>query len=288
MSIENNKVVFLHMPKTGGGAMRYLFYDETKKIRRNYMFNLNGYDDSKYYNDGKSFNHGSGSNSELIHQNPKKVEEYKNHQHFKECKLIFGHVSFSFGELFPEYNFEYITVVREPIIRALSNIIQFAPSDGNMVRIGNNSEVCKNCEVGSKKYWDFIYELLSNYPIEGIMVHNNHGLTNCQTRVFQGVKYDNIDEEVDLDKAIENSKHIHYSFFNNFNEGLQRSFDLTNIPIDMSKNKKASKGLPSSQKDKQKVMGEYYGADKKIIDLVKELNDKDIKLYEYLTKNPKV
>ena len=53
----------------------------------------------------------------------------------------------------------------------------------------------------------------------------------------------------------------------------------------MSNNKIAKKGLPSSQKDKQKKLGEFYGADKKMIDLVKELNDKDIKLYEYLTKN---
>jgi hypothetical protein len=285
MNIENNKVVFLHMPKTGGGAMRYLFYNETKNIRRSYMFNLNGYDDSQFYKDGKSFNHRSGSNSELIHQNPKKVEEYKNHQHFKECKLIFGHISYSFGELFPEYNFEYITVVREPVIRALSNIMQFTPSNGDMVSIGSNHE---KCEVGSKKYWDFLYEVMSNYPVKGIMTHNNHGLSNCQTRVFQGAKYDSMDEKVDLDKAIENSKHIHYSFFNDFNNGLQRSFDLTNIPINMSNNKIGSKGLPTSQKDKQNTLGEFYGADKKMIDLVKELNDKDIKLYEYLTNNPKV
>jgi len=47
---ELNKVVFLHTPKTGGGAMEYFFYEQFKS-NRNYFVSFFGVDDSRFNND---------------------------------------------------------------------------------------------------------------------------------------------------------------------------------------------------------------------------------------------
>jgi len=37
---ELNKVVFLHTPKTGGGAMEYFFYEQFKSNRNYFVYFL--------------------------------------------------------------------------------------------------------------------------------------------------------------------------------------------------------------------------------------------------------
>lgn len=284
MSIEKNKVVFLHTPKTGGGAMEYFFYDQTKLIRRNYFFNFNGLDDSRFIKDDNSTKHDNGNKCliEGIHNNNAVIKRYKNSKHFEQCKFLMGHTTYSIGDLFPEYNFKYITVLREPIIRTMSNILQFTYVKDGYVKFGRHTE---KCEKGSEKYWKFIYDIMSSeYPIKGLMTHENHYLRNCQTRIMQGAKYNNIDEVADINTAIKNSKEINYSFFDDFNDGLQKSFDKLGIEIDMSLNHIAKNGTPDSQKNKQKKLGEYYGANNNMIELVKEFNKIDIELYNTLYK----
>lgn len=280
--MEKNKVVFLHTPKTGGGAMEYLFYDQTKLISRNYFFNFNGLDDSRFYSDEYSTKHPNGNKCliESIHTNKSIVERYNNSPHFKQCKFLMGHTTYSFGDLFPRYNFEYITVLRDPIMRTISNILQFTYFKDGEVKFGKHRKIC---DKGSDEYWNFIYDIMLNeYPIKGLLTHENHFLRNCQTRILQGAKYNDINEKVDLDTAIKNSKKIHFSFFDNFNEGLQKSFDKTNIKIDMSKNHAADKGIPKTQKSKEDKFGKYYGASDKLVELITELNKTDIELYNKL------
>lgn len=273
MNIEFNKVVFLHIPKTGGGAMEYFFYNETKQIRRNYFFNFNGIDDSYFIKDDKSTNHKSGNKCviETIENNPSIVERYRKSVHFIVSKLLMGHTTYNFGNYFPRYNFEYITVLREPITRTLSNIMQFSQILKNdSVKFGKH---IMEHEKGSENYWKNIYDILQNdYPVKGLMVHENHYLSNCQTRILQGATYKNIKEQPNIELAFENSKKIHYSFFEDFNDGLQKSFDKTNIPINMSKNTDIKKSN----------YGEYYGAPNEVIDWVIKNNLLDIELYKKL------
>ena len=106
------------------------------------------------------------------------------------------------------------------------------------------------------------------------------------THVLQGSKYLDLNEKPDLKLALQNSKEINISLYSEFNTGLQRSFNNTCIPIDMSKNIKALNGEPSINKVKQET-GLYYNAPKKIIDLVIDNNQEDIKLYKLISRNLK-
>jgi hypothetical protein len=278
MNTENNKVVFLHTPKTGGGAMEYFFHEESKKIRRNYFFNFNGIDDSHFIKDELSTKHPLGNKCviETIENNKSIIERYKDSIHFKQSKFLMGHTTYNFGSYFPEYNFKYITVLREPIIRTLSNILQFSQETRNdRVKFGGYYTTHKKATEG---YWEFIYELLSNeYPIKGLMVHENHFLSDCQTKILQGAKYTNNQEKPNLNLALNNSELIYYSFFDDFNNGLQKSFDKVNIPFDMSKNITVN-----NQNNKKNKLGEFYNTPKKVIDWVIDNNKNDIELYKTL------
>lgn len=279
---ELNKVVFLHTPKTGGGAMEYFFYEQFK-TNRNYFVSFFGVDDSRFNNDELVTKRKGGNHCliEGIFKNPELVEDFKNSPHFQQSKVLFGHTTYGLGELFPEYNFEYLTVLREPIERAISNIAQFSNIMKNNEYVKFGAHVTKHDKF-SDEYWDFIYDVLTKeYPTRGLLVHENMYLRNCMTHILAGSKYLDVNEVANIDLALKNSENIKISFFDNFNEGIQKSFDELNIPIDMSKNIKAKHGKPQDNPNKTKH-GKYYNAPQKIIDFVIEHNQTDIKLYETL------
>jgi hypothetical protein len=279
---ELNKVVFLHTPKTGGGAMEYFFYEQFKS-NRNYFVSFFGVDDSRFNNDELVTKRKGGNHCliEGIFKNPELVEDFKNSPHFQQSKVLFGHTTYGLGELFPEYNFEYLTVLREPIERTISNIAQFSNIMKNNEYVKFGAHVTKHDKF-SDEYWDFIYDVLTKeYPTRGLLVHENMYLRNCMTHILAGSKYLDVNEVANIDLALKNSENIKISFFDNFNEGIQKSFDELNISIDMSKNIKAKHGKPQDNPNKTKH-GKYYNAPQKIIDFVIEHNQTDIKLYETL------
>ena len=279
---ELNKVVFLHTPKTGGGAMEYFFYEQFKS-NRNYFVSFFGVDDSRFNNDELVTKRKGGNHCliEGIFKNPELVEDFKNSPHFQQSKVLFGHTTYGLGELFPEYNFEYLTVLREPIERTISNIAQFSNIMKNNEYVKFGAHVTKHDKF-SDEYWDFIYDVLTKeYPTRGLLVHENMYLRNCMTHILAGSKYLDVNEVANIDLALKNSENIKISFFDNFNEGIQKSFDELNISIDMSKNIKAKHGKPQDNPNKTKH-GKYYNAPQNIIDFVIEHNQTDIKLYETL------
>ena len=177
--MEKNKLLFIHTPKTGGGSMENFFYNETKKVRRNYFLSFNGTDDSLHINDERSTQRKQGNKTviEAICKREEIVEVYKSSPHFAEAKMLFGHTNMAFPALFLEYNFEVMMVLREPIERAISNIIQFSPEtrDGRALFSRYDTEHKKY----SAGYWDSIYEILiKEYPIPTITIHDNFYLRN--------------------------------------------------------------------------------------------------------------
>ena len=284
--IEQEKIVYLHIPKTGGGAMEFFFYDQLKNIRRNYFLSFAGWDDSRFYDDSSSTKRVNGNKCliEGIFNNKLLADKFGISNHFKQAKMLFGQMTCSLHDLFPEYKFKYITVLREPIERTISNIVQFSNVLNGKIKFGSHLfEVDKL----SNEYWDIIYDILAKYyPVPGLLVHENVYLRNCMTHVLQGSKYLDVNQKPDLYLALQNSREINISLYSEFNIGLQRSFNNTRIPIDMSKNIKALNGEPSLNKAKQET-SLYYNAPKKIIDLVIDNNQEDIKLYKLISRNLK-
>ena len=165
-------------------------------------------------------------------------------------------------------------VLREPIERAISNIIQFSPEprDGRALFCRYDTEHKKY----SAGYWDSIYEILiKEYPIPTITIHDNFYLRNCMSNMIGGNQYKDFNQDIDMDFVFSQLDKMNISFYDDFNNGLQANFDKLNIPIDMSRNH-----IPINSNKKK--LGKYYGAPDKVIELVRENNQNDIKLYKHL------
>ena len=101
------------------------------------------------------------------------------------------------------------------------------------------------------------------------------------TRVLQGSKYLDINEKVNLPLALANASRTRVSFFDDFNRGLQRSFDALGIPVDMSKNFLARHGRPEATGQKL-TLGPLCNAPPKVVDFITEHNQTDIRLFDSL------
>lgn len=272
---ELNKVIYLHIPKTGGAVMEYYFYNQTKQIRRNYFLSFFGVDDSRYIQDEHSTTgrpYGNHCVIETIFSNKPLQSSLFSSPHFKQSKLLFGHTVYDWSRILPKYTFEYVTVVRDPIDRVISNILQYTNISlkTGQTRLGKFITPEKN----SPEYWDFVYRALSEHGgIPGLLPHENMNFKNCQTRVFEGQDLSVYKEDVNLETAKKNSQKINFSFFDDFNEGLQKSFDKLSIPIDMSRNEKP--------KAKEPIAAHH----KKLMSLLIDWNRQDKELYEFLATN---
>ena len=292
--MTTNKVVYIHTPKTGGASMEYFFYNQLKAAGRNYFLSFFGEDDSgpahrqfQYYNDELVTGRKNGNHCriETIHKDPKLAKELRESNHFKQSVMLFGHTTTALNRVFPEYDFKYIMVLRDPIERTISNISQFSPplvKDPGTIKFG--AYLCNDVEKFSDKYWNFIYDILiREHPIRGLMVHENHYLRNCMTIMLQGAEYlDHTSDVPNVKLALENTSKTRISLYSDYNNGLQKTFDHYDIPIDMSLNTFASGGNPTKTRVKKKL-GKYLNAPQKVIDFVKEHNQSDITLYDTIS-----
>lgn len=276
-----DKVVYLHTPKTGGGSMEWFFWNQTKHLKT-FFLSFNGVDYSHFNNDDLSTKGPRGNKCliEVIHHEPRIVKMYNESEHFKMCRLLLGHTTSSIGELFPQYNFKYMMVIREPVERTISHLCQYSsvpPKIGTGVKFGRHFT---DHEKYSPGYWDFIYDIITKPPVTGLLKHENSYLSNCMSKIITGSKFSQFNEDLELEQVKDKSKKIYISTYDNFNDGIQKHFDLLDIPIDMSKNTFAKLGKPD-QNNQKKKNGKYYGAPKKIIDFIAETNQIDIQFYNW-------
>ncbi len=101
------------------------------------------------------------------------------------------------------------------------------------------------------------------------------------TRVLQGSKYLDTSERPNLPRALANASETRISFFDDYNAGIQRSFDALGVPVDLSRNYRAERGKPDAIGDKRDL-GPLCNAPQKVIDFVTEHNQTDIRLYATL------
>jgi len=276
-AVEKDKILFLHTPKAGGGAMEKFLYGQLRTVRRNYFLSFNGKDDSLFA-PGEDSTPRPDANKcviERIFETPSLADEFANSPHFQQAKLIFGHATFSLPELFPRYRFRHLLVVREPIERTISNIAQFSPQGASdVLKFG---AYYTRAEKYSAAYWDFLYDILTKeYPVEDLLIHENLYLRNCMTHILQGSRYLDVHEPANLHLAWANAMRAEVSFYDDFNAGLQRSFDALGVPVNMAQN-----AWPGVSKAKQRH-GRYLNAPPKVVEFVADHNETDRRLYDLL------
>lgn len=277
---EHEKIGYLHVPKTGGAAMCYFFYEQLRRVRRNYFLSFTGVDDSRDIQDEWSTKRERGNWCivERMAERPALADEFRHSPHFAQARMVFGHQTSFLAAIFPEYRWRFVAVLREPIERTISNIVQFANFDVGS-RLGHHKFAAEAC---SDEYWEAVYRVLtSEYPIEGLATHENFYLRNGMTHILQGSSYRDPAEAPDVFRALAMGFRMQLAIYENLNVGLQRCFDALGVPVDMSKNTKAAAGAPPVSTRKQSL-GRYYNAPQKVLDFVAETNQLDLQLYEML------
>lgn len=278
---EKEKVAFLHTPKTGGAHLEYYLYERFRHVRRNYFLSFAGVDDSQFIKDDRSTPAANGNKCviERAFIDPDIAPRFEASPHFHEAKVVFGHATFALGDLFPKYGFQYLMVVREPVERTISNILQFSADCNPIVKFGGyRTRHAKYTDA----YWDFIYDVLSaGLPVDGLLNHEQGYLSDCMTRILQGSKYLDPTEAPNLRLALVNAMRCQISFFDDLNAGIQRSFAALGIDVDMSGNVRSPEIEAMANPNRQRY-GRFYNAPQKVIDLVGDHNRTDIKLYGLL------
>lgn len=267
------------MPKTGGGAMEHFFREQFARIRRNYFLSFNGNDDSRIYDDALRTRRSNGNRcvAEFLAQDPALRRKLARSPHFLQAQIVFGHQTTLLGALFPDFRWRYISVLRDPVERAISNLVQFSsPHTGS--RLGSEIFDAPRC---SPEYWEQVRRILARgLPVPGLLVHENYYISNAMTHVLAGNAYRHHGRRPDIFVALAMAFQMQLALYENFNAGLQRCFDALGVPIVMAENTRADEASPRSAA--RAALGRHYGAPPDVIALVAQLNAVDIQLYDIL------
>jgi hypothetical protein len=223
-------LIFLHIPKTGGKTFKGVLF------KQNYRGRILE----------KPWNISSEDWIKLVKKTNKKY------------KAIIGHMPFGIHNVYKFKGFEYITILRNPIDRVISNYYHF---------MRNPSSKFKN-----KSFIDALDMSVDFNNLQTRMLSGDISIYNCITGKFEQIIYD----ENLLNKAKENLKKIkivgfldqYRTFLNKVEKHFKwKHFDSYNYN-NIGKNKKPKQNIP-----------------KNVIEKIKHLNQMDIELYNWAKNN---
>jgi hypothetical protein len=112
-TIQKDLIIFTHIPKTAGTSLRHILMQQY------------GQDAVFMFYEDPALTGGAKNANELLNELRSYFPEFpeSNQQNFnrlRELRAISGHISFGIHALLPVNNFHYITLLREPIARAIS------------------------------------------------------------------------------------------------------------------------------------------------------------------------
>lgn len=284
--MNQNKIAFLHIPKTGGGWLEGTIHSQTTTLGSDgkYLFNFFGQDQSK----GKNWK----GPSELFANQPHKIKSLLDNEHFQQSKIITGHFSYNLLDMLKPYTFDVFSIIRNPIDRVISNIIQytntFTPNPNNSIsevyhRFGKHNV----SKPGTVEYWDQIYDILSNdvemsnisskrlqHPSIGVLIYEYYMLNNCMVHMYGGSNIGAWNTSPNLSRAKENLKNIKIARFEDYNQSLTNVFDDIKLPVDISANSKGE--------SRPRITCGLKKAPQKVYNMLENSNMMDLELYYHI------
>ena len=112
-TIQKDLIIFTHIPKTAGTSLRYILMQQYGQDAV-FMF----YVDPALTGGAKNANELLNELRSYFPEFPESNQE--NFNRLMQLKALSGHISFGIHDLLPVTNFHYITLLREPIARAIS------------------------------------------------------------------------------------------------------------------------------------------------------------------------
>jgi hypothetical protein len=273
MPVQRDKIAFLHIPKTGGRALGSQF-DRLHPDDPHWYFSFFGLDRSQ------------GGNQILVEamrpgdENQQRVAATL---HFQHATMVAGHFSANLESFFPEYSFRYVTVLREPVQRVISNIYQYTRTTDRPGHSRFAGRLVPDRDERPKAYWASVAETLwttRGRRIPGLWPHESMMLSNGMCRVLSGTPLHTFAPGVSVREAVERAATMQVAWFSDFNATVTRALAALGVTLvlDETNNPKGS-GSPADHMAHEPD----YGCPDDVRNLIMQMNQGDLELYRTLT-----
>lgn len=249
--MNNKKTGFLHIPRTGGTYLEALL----QSLGPSKFINFFGTPEDQLRN--------RISLIERIASNQQAQSKLHNIISDDEVKVFSGHFSLNIAEFLPkEYDYQYFTILRDPVERTISFIKKVTSSKGFA------AYMTKGCQLNDDKFWNNFYRYINDKSSQGLMTHEIHGFSNYMTKVLCGADLSSESislNDKDYDVAFNNLNSMLY--VGNFADYSVAINDILNIF-----NVSARPNIRPKNKH-------TYDIPNNIIDFISDINSYDLKLY---------
>lgn len=252
VKIMNDKIGFLHIPRTGGTYLEALLCSMGPDKFINFFGTPQNQQENKI------------GLIENISRDIGRQNKLQNIPNWSTAELFSGHFSLNISDFLPKkYQYKYITILRNPVNRVVS-FIKKVTSSKNF-----HKSIASNCEIGSAKFWNNFIEYYTHNKNDGLMPHEIHGFSNYMTKAIAGLDLSkpNITINNDIYNLAKNNlnKMAYIGKFENYQDTVYNILSLF---------KQQVKNLSIKKENNHTI------SDNNIIEFLISINEYDIKLYK--------
>lgn len=248
-----NKIGFTHMPRTGGTYLESII---SESMGPDEFINFFGTPNEQKLN--------KISIIENISKDKKKQKDILNLTNWNKCILFSGHFSLNIKKFLPpQYNYKFITIIRNPLDRVISFVKKITSSRAFKQYITGDKQ------IDDSVFWNNYMDYVGKQKAIGLMPHERNGFNNYYTKVLAGEDLSNpflfADTDM-LDRAISNMDNFLYvGLFEKYTETLHDICNILSIPCNMYEKKRNNHIIPDKAKE-----------------FITKNNYYDIELYRYI------